>query len=387
MGKTVSGRIGGGSTGHNSREYSTNNVDPSRTHLNIDYCNEPIKDAFHKLFDEALERYNAKQTRSDRIIDDYYEKIRSGKQEKPFYEIIMQIGNKDDTGATTESGEQAKMLLDEYFQEFRERNPNLYIFSAHLHMDEATPHLHIDFIPFITGSTRGLDTRVSLKKALLAQGFEGGSRSETEWNQWMTSEKNALAAVMERHGLEWEHKGTHEEHLSIIEFKKKERIEELEAVTTELADKKVDLRTMADRVNNLKTAETDFKDLKEKLAYDPEYLLPEPSPLMLAKTYKEEKARPLVKKLKSIIRSLFVQYHKVRDNLIRVTGEKDKLQQENDRLYNENGNLARENAILKEQSKDYRRLKKYYGPRLEEMLDQLKAPRQREHLEKHTKIA
>lgn len=387
MGKTVSGRIGGGSTGHNSREYSTNNVDPSRTHLNIDYCNEPIKDAFHKLFDEALERYNAKQTRSDRIIDDYYEKIRSGKQEKPFYEIIMQIGNKDDTGATTESGEQAKMLLDEYFQEFRERNPNLYVFSAHLHMDEATPHLHIDFIPFITGSTRGLDTRVSLKKALLAQGFEGGSRSETEWNQWMTSEKNALAAVMERHGLEWEHKGTHEEHLSIIEFKKKERIEELEAVTTELADKKVDLRTMADRVNNLKTAETDFKDLKEKLAYDPEYLLPEPSPLMLAKTYKEEKARPLVKKLKSIIRSLFVQYHKVRDNLIRVTGEKDKLQQENDRLYNENGNLARENAILKEQSKDYRRLKKYYGPRLEEMLDQLKAPRQREHLEKHTKIA
>lgn len=387
MGKTVSGRIGGGSTGHNSREYSTNNVDPSRTYLNIDYCNEPIKDAFHKLFDEALERYNAKQTRSDRIIDDYYEKIRSGKQEKPFYEIIMQIGNKDDTGATTESGEQAKMLLDEYFQEFRERNPNLYVFSAHLHMDEATPHLHIDFIPFITGSTRGLDTRVSLKKALLAQGFEGGCRSETEWNQWMASEKNALAAVMERHGLEWEHKGTHEEHLSIIEFKKKERIEELEAVTTELADKKVDLRTMADRVNNLKTAETDFKDLKEKLAYDPEYLLPEPSPLMLAKTYKEEKARPLVKKLKSIIRSLFIQYHKVRDNLIRVTGERDKLQQESNRLHEENGNLARENAILKEQSKDYRRLKKQYGPRLEEMLDQLKAPQQREHLEKQTSIA
>ncbi len=387
MGKTVSGRIGGGSTGHNSREYSTNNVDPSRTHLNIDYCNEPIKDAFHKLFDDALERYNAKQTRSDRIIDDYYDKIRSGKQEKPFYEIIMQVGNKDDTGAATESGEQAKAILDEYFQGFRERNPNLYVFSAHLHRDEATPHLHIDFIPFITGSTRGLDTRVSLKKALLAQGFEGGSRSETEWNQWMASEKNALAAVMERHGLEWEHKGTHEEHLSIIEFKKKERTEELEAVTAELADKKVDLRTMADRVNNLKTAETDYKDLKEKLAYDPEYLLPEPSSLTLAKTYKEEKARPLVKKLKSIIRSLLVQYHKVIDNLIRITGEKDKLQQENDRLRDENGSLTRENAILKEQNKDYRRLKKHYGPKLEAMLDQLKAPLQRERQEKQANIA
>ena len=289
MGKTVSGRIGGGSTGHNSREYKTNNVDPSRTHLNIDYCNEPIKDAYHKLFDDALERYNAKQNRADRVIKDYYEKIRSGKQEKPFYEIIMQVGNKDDTSATTESGEQAKMILDEYFRGFQKRNPNLYVFSAHLHMDEATPHLHIDFIPFITGSTRGLDTRVSLKKALLAQGFEGGSRSETEWNQWMASEKEALAQVMELHGLEWEHNGTHEEHLSIIEFKKMERTEELEAVKAELADTKSDLRTMADRVNNLKVAESDYKDLKEKLAHDPEYLLPEPPALMLPKNIQGRK--------------------------------------------------------------------------------------------------
>ena len=389
MGKTVSGRIGGGSTGHNSREYSTNNVDPSRTHLNIDYCNEPIKDAFHKLFDDALERYNAKQTRDDRKIADYYEKISSGKQEKPFYEIIMQIGNMDDTGATTVSGEQAKVILDEYFQGFRERNPNLYVFSAHLHMDEATPHLHIDFIPYITGSTRGLDTRVSLKKALAAQGFEGEGRSNTEWNQWMASEKIALSQAMKRHGIEWEHKGTHEEHLSIIEYKKKERTEELEAVNAELAEKKVDLRTAADRVNNLKTAETAYKDLKEKLAYDPEYLLPEPSsPLMLARTYKEEVARPLVKKLKSIIKSLFVQYHKVRDNLIRVTGERDKLLQENNRLSDENGSLTRENAILKEQNKGFRRLQKNFGPqKLEEMLNQTKAPRQREHQEKQANIA
>ena len=327
-----------------------------------------------------MERYNAKQTRDDRKIADYYEKISTGKQENPFYEIIMQVGNKDDTGATTESGEQAKVILDEYFHGFQKRNPNLYVFSA---------HLHIDFIPYITGSTRGLDTRVSLKKALLAQGFEGGSRSETEWNQWMASEKNALAKVMERHGLEWEHKGTHDEHLSIIEYKKKERTEELAAVNAELAEKRVDLRAAADRVNNLKTAETAYKDLKEKLAYDPEYLLPEPaSPLMLARTYKEEAARPLVKKLKSIIKSLLVQYHKVRDNLIRVTGERDKLQQENNRLCDENGSLTRVNAILKEQNKGYRRLQKYFGPqKLEEMLNQAKAPRQRECQEKQANIA
>ena len=95
----------------------------------------------------------------------------------------------------------------------------------------------------------------------------------------------------------------------------------------------------------------------------------------------------MVKKLKSIIRSLLVQYHKVIDNLIRITGEKDKLQQENDRLRDENGSLTSENAILKEQNKDYRRLKKHYDPKLEAMLDQLKAPRQRERQEKQANIA
>ena len=77
-------------------------------------------------------------------------------------------------------------------------------------MDEATPHIHIDFVPFITGSKRGLDTRVSLKQALAAQGFKGGTRRETEWGQWVQAEKEQLSAVMERYGFEWEHKGTHE---------------------------------------------------------------------------------------------------------------------------------------------------------------------------------
>ena len=140
MKRTISAEVGKGSVNHNSRKFKAANVDPERTHLNIEYCNEPIKQVYHKLFDEALERYNAKQTRSDRRIDDYYEKIRTGKQEKPFHELIIQIGNRDDTSSGTEIGEQAKAALDEYFQGFRERNPNLYVFSAHLHMDEATPH-------------------------------------------------------------------------------------------------------------------------------------------------------------------------------------------------------------------------------------------------------
>ena len=204
MKRTISGMTGTGSLAHNRRDFIAENVDGERTKNNITYCNEKIQDVYHELFDEALQKYNEKQTRSDRVIADYYEKIRTGKQEKPFHEIILQIGDKDTMGAETENGELAKKILDRYMHDFEKRNPNLRVFSAHLHMDEATPHLHIDFIPFTTNSKRGLETRVSLKKALEAQGFIGGSRSDTEWNQWVASEKEVLSQIMLEHGIEWD---------------------------------------------------------------------------------------------------------------------------------------------------------------------------------------
>ncbi len=196
----------------------------------MEYCNENIRDVYRELFDEALARYNEKQTRNDRRIEDYYEKIRPGKQEKPFHEIILQIGDKDTMGAETEEGQFAAKILDEYMRHFQRRNPTLRVFSAHLHMDEATPHLHIDFIPYTTGSKRGLDTRVSLKQALSVLGFKGGTRRETELNQWVASEKQQLASIMLEHGIEWEQKGTHEKHLSLLDFEKQERAKEVAAL-------------------------------------------------------------------------------------------------------------------------------------------------------------
>lgn len=139
---------------------------------------------------------------------------------------------------------------DEYYQQFQKRNPNLYVFSAHLHMDEATPHLHIDFVPFTTGSKRGLDTRVSLKQALAKQGFKGGSRGDTEWSQWVQSEKEQLSAVMERHGIEWEHKGTHEKHLSVLDYKKQEREKEVVQLEGQILEKKEEFQILSDRVEN-----------------------------------------------------------------------------------------------------------------------------------------
>jgi len=228
--RTISVMLGKGSVNHNSRKFKAENIDAERTSQNIAYCNEPIKQVYHNLFDEALEKYNSKQKRSDRRIDNYYEKIRTGKQEKLFHEVILQIGNKDNMAAASEDGQLAAKVLDEYIQDFQQRNPNMRVFSAHLHMDEATPHLHIDFIPFTTGSKRGLDTRVSLKKALEAQGFSGGTRGDTEWSKWVKSEKEQLAQVMERHDIEWEQLGTHDEHLSVLDFKKVQRSQEVKVI-------------------------------------------------------------------------------------------------------------------------------------------------------------
>lgn len=262
--------VGKGSVNHNSRKFKAENVDGSRTYLNIDYCNENIKTVYHKMFDEALKRYNDKQTRADRKIENYYEKIRNSKQEKPFHELILQIGDKENMSAESENGQLAREVLDEYYRGFQERNPQLKVFSAHLHMDEATPHLHIDFVPFTTGSKRGLDTRVSLKQALAAQGFKGGTRGDTEWNQWVSAEKSALAFVMERHGIEWEHKGTHEKHLSVLDYKKQEREKEIAVLDNQLAEKKDEFQTVQSRIQNYDNGTQVIEELEKRIETDGE---------------------------------------------------------------------------------------------------------------------
>ena len=252
MERTISGMVGKGSVNHNTRAFTAKNVDSDRSGANVHFCNEDIKQVYHKLFDEALERYNAKQKRKDRVIDDYYEKIRQGKQEKLFHEVIFQIGNKDDMNAKSEEGLLAKKILTEFMDEFQARNPNRYVFSAHLHMDEETPHLHIDFVPYITGSKRGLDTRVSLKSALAAEGFTGGTRGATEWNQWIAAEKRELARVMERHGVKWLQKDTHEKHLSVLEFEKQARAKEVAELDSQKQEKTSEVAKLNQAVSTMK---------------------------------------------------------------------------------------------------------------------------------------
>ena len=228
MKRTISFTKGKGSINHNKRLFIAQNVDHERTNLNIAYCDIDLKQVYHELFDSALERYNSKQKRNDRKIDDYFEKIRTSKQEKLFYEIIVQVGNCNDCAVLSKEGTLAVKILDDYMKGFEQRHPSLKVFSAHLHLDESTPHLHIDFVPYTTKyNGRGLDTRVSFKEALKELGFTGEGREYTEFNKWQESEFNVIASIMKEHGIEWDFKGGGEKHLSILDYKKKMRTEEI----------------------------------------------------------------------------------------------------------------------------------------------------------------
>lgn len=363
--------VGKGSVNHNSRKFKAENVDGSRTHLNIDYCNENIKDVYHELFDEALERYNAKQTRVDRKIENYYEKIRNSKQEKPFHELILQIGDKENMSAESENGQLAIEILNKYFQGFQERNPNLKVFSAHLHADEATPHLHIDFVPFTTGSKRGLDTRVSLKQALAAQGFKGGTRGDTEWNQWVSAEKSVLAFVMERHGIEWEHKNTHEKHLSVLDYKKQERAAELEKLGVEIEKKQTEFNALSDRILNYDEGLERLQTVEEMLDTAPEYQLSEPQSFMSAKAYKTKIAEPLISKLKSLVKTALARCFEGWDSYHRLNISNGNLYRENEMLSKINSKLKSENENLRSEVKDYKLLRKVFGHKqIDELLEQ-----------------
>ncbi|WP_455579416.1 plasmid recombination protein [Faecalibacillus intestinalis] len=374
MKRTISAMVGKGSVNHNSRKFKAENVDGERTRLNIDYCNQDIKKVYHELFDESLERYNAKQTRTDRKIANYYEKIANSKQEKPFHEIILQIGDKDNMSAISENGELAKTILDEYFKGFQERNPWLKVFSAHLHMDEATPHLHIDFVPFVTGSKRGLDTRVSLKQALAKQGFKGGSRGDTEWNQWVSAEKSALAFVMERYEIQWEHKGMHNQHLSVLDYKKQERVKEIESLDNTLSDKKDEVDSLSARVKNFDEGLERLDNVEQLLDTAPEYQLAEPQAFMSAKAYKTKVAEPLIKKLKSLIKTALVKCFEAWDNYHRLNVINGNLYRENERLSKVNAKLKDDNEVLRAENKDYKMLRKIVGSKqIDNLLEQAKA--------------
>ena len=387
MKRTISGMIGAGSLAHNRRDFVAENVDPKKTQYNICYRNENLQEVYKELFDEAVERYNVGK-RNDRKITNYYEKIRLGKQEKLFHEVIFQIGNCGDMAVGTEEGELAVKILDEFLKDFEKRNPTLRLFNCYLHLDESTPHLHVDFVPYVSGWTgKGMDTKVSLKQALKSLGFPGGSKRDTELNQWINHEKEVLAEVAKKYGIEWEQKGTHEEHLDVYNFKKKERKKEVQALEQEkeyltaeneslafkISEVKADIEKLEDEKlqfkkdkdaaeKRVKKAETELKKLEDRREFlQPvmdnvskeikEYgmiktFLPEATALERAVTYRDKKIKPLFIEMKNKIGAMAAQVKE-------LTRERDKWKSKFQKKKQEHENTKKE---LAEVQKDYQKL-------------------------------
>ncbi len=310
----------------------------------------------------------------------------------------------------TDEGDLAVKVLNGYVKDFQKRNPTLRVFSCYLHQDEATPHLHIDFIPYVTGwKGKGMDTRVSLKQSLKSLGFQGGNKHDTELNQWINHEKEVLAEIAKQYGIEWEQKGTHEEHLDVYNFKKKERKKEVqkleqekesltvenEELTAQIAESRVDIQALKDdKEQAIKAkqeaeqkagnAEKELKSLEERREQlQPimdnvskeikEYgtvktLLPEAGTLERAVTYRDKKIKPLFIQLKNKVAVMVAQVKKLTKEVENWKGKYQKLKQkynaiqrELDDIRKDNQKLSEEKDILQGVSDRYDRVVRVFG--------------------------
>ena len=219
-GLSVSFRVDSGYLDHNNRVITAHNVDVSRSSDNITYIKIDLRQFYEQVFGAALAKYNAKQKRADREIPDYYEHVKKSGKGKLFYEVVVQFGDVHDCGVGSENWQTAQALLDEYMREFEKRNPNLKVFNAVMHLDESTPHLHIDFVPVAHKGQRGMLLKNSMSGALREQGFSSSNRMENEWTAWSESERSVMEQILLKHGLRREDKNVHRPHLSVDDYKR-----------------------------------------------------------------------------------------------------------------------------------------------------------------------
>lgn len=242
---------GKGSQLHNRRDYEKigrevpDNINKNLTRENITLVDKDIREAYQEIFGEALAQYNGKQKRADRRIENYYEHIAKSKNgEKLFYEDVLQWGKKEDF-ENPQTRKMAKEALVRYASTFEQRNPNLRLIGAYIHMDEASPHLHLDYVPVAHGYSRGLSTRNSLDKAMKEMGFvpEKESRKNNATKLWKENERAYFGELCRSMGLEVEAERKARGSLSVEEYKEV-REEMLGEIEQEYAEKKAQVESM-----------------------------------------------------------------------------------------------------------------------------------------------
>lgn len=268
---------GDGNIGHNSsvkRREKLENVDSSKIKDNVSVVHTEIKAAYHEVFDEAVKEYNLTQKRSDRRITDYYQKISKSKKEKTFYEFVVQVGNMD----LHPDQETTNQIYTEFVLRVQEKYPQIHVFGAYIHNDEATPHLHLDFIPFAYYD-KGQRKRVSLSRAMTQMGYSFNGKDERDkglYKAWRNDLMNDLEEICIEHNLKRENMHNTEKHdPNVKHFKEKK---ELEKEIEKLIHIKEELIVAPTEIVLRDPAVSDFiKDVNQNLSKARIYDDPQPS--------------------------------------------------------------------------------------------------------------
>ena len=361
--KRISFSQGHGSLSHNNRLFTAENVDPFRTPDNITFVCQPIGEAYEQLFGQATERYNARQKRNDRKIHgSYYEYlfhckpsnsvVTSADKRNSFYEDVMQIGRMEDSGIGTEDFQLVADCLKEYMAGFQERNPNFYVFNAVLHMDEKTPHLHIDYIP-VGHYARGQDTQNGIAQALKEMGFGGGKQAIARWR---AREIEIINQICREHGIEplppEKSRGT----LEVAEYKEQRQMadklaEQNAQIETEIAHKKKERDQILRYLPDLeKTSQLEFKF--DELCDELTELIKNP----LSATKNRKRIAELGKEMKKRLMASYRARDKSETTVYEVREENEKLgkdwretRERNHELSARNHELYQENTSLHSQ--------------------------------------
>ncbi len=365
--KRISHCQGKGSLTHNNRKFSAKNVDGSRTKDNVVFVEQPIEEAYEQLFGAAIERYNAKQKRADRKIKtSYYEHlfkrspaqsvVTSADKRKSFYEDVVQIGTMQDTGVGTPDAEIAAVCLTEYIRGFQERNPNFHVFNAVLHLDEATPHLHIDYIP-VGHYKQGVDTQNGIAQALKEMGYGTGKEAIARWRE---AECKLLTEICNRHGIHIavpeksrgsltveqykEYAGAKEQademkqEVARLDEQYQEKTAALNETTAALADNQTLLETSAQKVSQIKAIDEIKADKagfgsKVKLSKEDYSILSDLAKKQIAAESQEAFLKRRITKLEAEKKSLSSEKEQLSEQVT-------ELKEENGRLQSVSGKIA-----------------------------------------------
>lgn len=256
-----------GNFNHNRRTNSKvpENVDPTRTAFNKILIDKDIRQVYKEVFGEALAEYNANQVAKkhpERQKKDYYSAVCHDKKTEPFREAVVQIGNKDKQLPRWESNE----ILQKFLERFQENNPQLVVVGAYIHNDEATPHMHIVYVPVATYS-KGLKKRVSNDKALNQMGYK-------TWNDWKDSQMSCLESLVREKGYDREYMNNSNRHIADVEkFKRVQKeverlannkLEEMEL--PDIPEPEIKLNPIT-KTESVKFSKAEFDKIKQVIDY------------------------------------------------------------------------------------------------------------------------